>query len=100
MRVSTEHINRIFSACLGRTLRPVSKTKDAQALNGQDSAVFSSRTAELDEARQLVANTPAIRQARVVEVRQQIADGTFQVSNDAIADAIIAEARGHILPRD
>jgi negative regulator of flagellin synthesis FlgM len=96
MRISTEQISRLFGATLNKVQKPAAKTASLTGARKLDHATFSAHAADVSEAQQLVAQSPDIRQDKIAEIRQRIADGTFEVSNERIADGIIAEARQDI----
>ena len=61
-----------------------------QKVRGGDSADLSSDV-QLSGLEAKVASSPDIRQDRVDQVRQAIASGTYSVSDEQLADAILRD---------
>jgi len=61
----------------------------AGAIDHDDHVQFSSESQEFLRIRNLVDATPDIRQDRVDQLRRQIAEGTYSVPSEDIADAIL-----------
>lgn len=55
-----------------------------------DAADLSQTAREVCAARKALAAAPDVREDRVAELQQKIADGTFEVDADLIAEKIIA----------
>lgn len=56
---------------------------------GADEASLSQIARDFCVAQKALAATPDVREDKVAELRQKIADGTFEVNADLIADRII-----------
>jgi negative regulator of flagellin synthesis FlgM len=52
---------------------------------------ISSRAKEMAEAKGLAQNAPDVRENRIAELRQRIADGKYEVKAEAVADRILSE---------
>ena len=60
---------------------------------GEDRVEFSSRASEVTKLVDQVKQLPDVREARISELRAQIADGKFNHSAQDIADAILSDER-------
>ncbi len=58
---------------------------------GQDSVSLSSFAKELSIAKNAVDNVPDVRMEKVNSIKQQIKNGTYNVSAEEIADKIISK---------
>ena len=56
-----------------------------------DEVTVSSRAEEILKARQAYDQLPEVREDRVESIRQRIQDGTYQLSNDQIARAVLGQ---------
>jgi negative regulator of flagellin synthesis FlgM len=92
VKISTEHIGRILESHFNKIQR-ANSDKPAAAAAKSDSATFSGRAEEIDLALQVIAGQPETRADRIAELRSQIANGTFRISSEEIAEKILAEAR-------
>lgn len=78
--------------------QPVQKTsastyvKGAAKTGSVDSVSFSAVANELNVARKALREIPDVREARVVELREQLNSGTYQVSASDIAARIFGVA--------
>ena len=94
MRISTEHIGRILETYFSKIQKVgTDKLPELSRTGKQDQATFSSRAEEIEKALQLIANLPEVRDDKVARLRKQIADGTFEVSAEKVAEKIISEAQ-------
>lgn len=67
-----------------------SEPQDASASTGRsDSVTLSERAAALQRARRAAKAAPDVRAARVEELRQQVASGTYVVDPDALARSLL-----------
>jgi len=57
----------------------------------QDLTDFSTDPQKVQELKTQLANLPDVRQERVQELRKAVQDGTYEVSTDKIADAMLAD---------
>ena len=57
--------------------------------SGGDEAVLSPRAQDVRLAQRALAEVPEVRQDKVEALRQQIAEGTFEVDAELIADRLI-----------
>lgn len=64
---------------------------DGQIRFGEDKIQLSERAGEVGKLVNEIKNLPDVRQARVNELREQIASGEYAPSGEKIADAILSE---------
>jgi negative regulator of flagellin synthesis FlgM len=91
MKISSDQIRRVLETNLSEADK--FETGKPNGVLPPDSATFSDRAREIDLALQVLAKQPEVRQEKVEALRRQIADGTFTVSAETIADKILTEAR-------
>jgi len=97
MRVSNGQVEKLLELQLKDPQR-TSRAKGPAKATAQDSVSLSRRATDISRAKELAANSPAVRQDKVAGIRERIARGDYQVSAEQVADAIMAEARlGRIL---
>ena len=77
------------TAAIDQAQKPSAKA-GGQKVQGGDSADLSSDV-QLSGLEAKVASSPDIRQDRVDQVRQAIASGTYSVSDEQLADAILRD---------
>ena len=56
---------------------------------GPDTVSLSDRARDLKAALRAVQSTPDVREDRIADLRQRIADGTYQVASDVLANDIL-----------
>ncbi len=66
---------------------------EAQQSENADRVQFSEQTMEFIRIRQLADATPELRQDRINRLREEIERGTYNVSGEDIADAIVRESQ-------
>jgi|GEM_PF-6981304 len=91
MKISSDQVRKVLETNLNEADR-IDAGKPNMELK-PDSATFSDRAREIDLALQVLAKQPEVRQEKVEALRKQIADGTFTISAETIADKILTEAR-------
>lgn len=74
-------------------IKKIASSTSVEKARATDEVVFSSQVANIDAARNVIANSPDIRQEKVEALRRAIQDGTYQVDADKIAERILAEGR-------
>ena len=67
---------------------------ESQALDSGDTVQFSGNLAEIQQLKAQLGQTPPVRADRVAALQQQIQQGTYKPSNEAIANAMIADFSG------
>lgn len=90
MRISNEQIQQILQT---QGVKPKSGAAGASrvdAAQAADAADFSLTGQDVTKALGVIAKQPALRADRVEEIKAQIAAGTYQVSGQAIARAILS----------
>jgi|WetSurMetagenome_2_1015567.scaffolds.fasta_scaffold165690_3 negative regulator of flagellin synthesis FlgM len=91
MKISSDQIQRVLETGLNETDK-IGTGKTSMGMK-PDQATFSDRAREIDLALSVLAKQPEVRQDKVDALRRQIADGTFKVSAETIADNLLSEAR-------
>ncbi len=65
--------------------------KTPPSTNTSANAEISSKAKDAAKAHVVAATTPDVREDRVAELKRKIAEGTYKVDSDAIADKMIRE---------
>jgi negative regulator of flagellin synthesis FlgM len=86
--IQTPNITRSGSSASQSSASPVS--------SGQDQAQFSVDSGTVQQLKSALSQLPEVRQERVNALRQAVNDGSYQVSNQQLADAIGSELLGRI----
>lgn len=72
-----------------------SEAKEPKAVGSRPDAVtLSDRAAIIQRARRAAKKAPDVRAARVEELRQKVADGTYVVDPDALARSLLGRLVG------
>jgi negative regulator of flagellin synthesis FlgM len=88
MRIDAyNQINQVYG--VGKT-RKSGKTGYASGISDTDQVSFSSIGKDMQIAKAALANVPDIREDRVNELKAQIQNGTYNVSNESFADKLIS----------
>ena len=66
-------------------------SRTQESVRGQDRASISAEARQVSELRTELSGLPDIRQHRVEALRQAIQEGSFQVSDKQIADALLSD---------
>jgi flagellar biosynthesis anti-sigma factor FlgM len=69
-------------------------TSESQLSDSGDTVQFSGSLAEIQQLKAQLAQTPEVRAGRVAALQQQVQQGTYNPSNQAIANAMIADLSG------
>jgi negative regulator of flagellin synthesis FlgM len=64
-------------------------------LQKTDSVELSSTARSVTAARQAVKNTPDVREQKVADIKQQLSDGTYQVSASVLARNMVSTSTIH-----
>lgn len=65
--------------------------------NTSDTVELSSQARDFDRVRESLQNVPEVDRARVDSIKQQIADGSYQIDTDLIAANILSDDQNFIL---
>ena len=90
MRISNEQIQQILQT---QGVKPKNGPAGASRVEGAqaaDAAQFSLTSQEVTKALGVIAKQPALRADRVEALKAQIAAGTYQVSGQDVARAILS----------
>jgi flagellar biosynthesis anti-sigma factor FlgM len=60
------------------------------ATAGTDQITLSSQAADVRAAMEVLQATPAVREDRVAQLRQQLAEGTLELSGNALVEKLFA----------
>ena len=69
-------------------------TSESQLPDSGDTVQFSGNLAEIQQLKVQLAQTPEVRAGRVAALQQQLQQGTYNPSNEAIANAMISDLSG------
>ena len=80
-----------------RSVSSAPQSPAAQVTSGQDKAQLSVDSATVQQLKSTLSQLPEVRQERVNALRQAVNDGSYQVSNLQLADAIGSDLLGRII---
>lgn len=91
MKITGSQVNQVSQVYLNK----VKKTAPADAVLPQkaDKVELSSDAELVSAAQQAIANTPDIREEKVEALRRQIADGSYKVPAEQVAEKMLSEIR-------
>jgi negative regulator of flagellin synthesis FlgM len=88
MRIDAyNQINQVYG--VGKT-RKSGKTGYASGVSDTDQVSFSSIGKDMQIAKAALENVPDVREDRVNELKSQIQNGTYHVSNESFADKLMS----------
>ena len=89
MIISNKQIQSILQ--LDRVSAPRKKAapSETQSVKRSDSLVLSERAQELNFVKEQVLKSPDVRADKISELKNQIQEGSYQISSDDIAQKII-----------
>ncbi len=73
---------------------PGGATPESQAIDARDTVQLSGTLSEVQQLKAQLAQTPEARAGRVAALQQQLQQGTYRPSNEAIANAMVADLLG------
>lgn len=88
-----QRLARVFETELDRASHKVRSAEGPERLQKSDSVQLSSEAKLLGAIQQRLAEAPDVRRERVEALKQAIARGTYHVSGEDIADAMIREGK-------
>ena len=68
-----------------------SNSSSGEVLSG-DRVELSPKAKEMQEAKRILGSIPDIREEKVAQIRKQIAEGTYQVDSQKIAEKMVTES--------
>ncbi len=83
--------NQITQIYNNSTIRQTENTKKPSF---SDALQISGAAKDYQAAKQAVASVPDVREDVVADIKARIADGSYQVSGNAIADKLLADYEG------
>lgn len=93
MIISNKSITNIIKAYQPKTSNPIRK-KESEIVKslGQDGLNISEESKIKQQALQTIKKLPEVRQDKVDKLRQEIAMGTYHVSDTEVAEKILRQA--------
>ena len=77
-----------------QSVRPKKVTRTEAASAGSvDSVEFSARAQDVSAAMDAIRTTPAVREDLVAQLKQQIADGSFDYNVEGIAEKLLGKGK-------
>jgi flagellar biosynthesis anti-sigma factor FlgM len=73
---------------------PAGSTPDSQATDAGDTVQFSGSLSEVQQIKAQLTQVPEVRASRVAALQQQVQQGTYKPSSEAIANAMVADLLG------
>jgi flagellar biosynthesis anti-sigma factor FlgM len=73
-------------------VKPTGKAHQRTHVQTADSVSLSDSARSMATARTAVQNAPDVRQQKVADIKQQLTDGTYQVSAQTLARKLLASA--------
>lgn len=74
-----------------RQIDEMAKNAPGPSSASSSKAEISSRAREAAQAHSIAAETPDVREDKVAELKKRIAEGSYKIDSDAIADKMISE---------
>lgn len=88
MRIGTYNmINQIYGA---KGTKKTNATSGTNYASFKDEVSFSSMGKDMQVAKNALAGVSDVRSARISELKEQVANGTYSVSPEAFADKLIS----------
>jgi negative regulator of flagellin synthesis FlgM len=92
-RISAQDAARLYaqntdvsrSAAATAAVQPAGKAHQRSHAQSTDSVTLSDSARTMATARTAVQNAPDVRQQKVADIKQQLSDGTYQVSSRVLA---------------
>ena len=96
-RISAQDAARLYaqntdvsrSAAATAAVQPAGKAHQRSHAQSTDSVTLSDSARTMATARTAVQNAPDIRQQKVADIKQQLSDGTYQVSSRVLAGKML-----------
>lgn len=73
--------------------RAVKEQSSTQAVDGGTKVELSSLSSSLQKMESTIANVPVVNSSRVAELKKAIADGTYKVNPENLANAMLQNAQ-------
>ncbi len=93
MIISNNQIRNILNQYLkqGATVSPGKKTERGQN-PGQDNYKISEDARTYSRAKQVIKDLPEVREAKLAEIQKQVKTGTYEVTNEQVAEKMIGRS--------
>ena len=92
MKITGSQIGPIAPLSLGK-IKKTAPTTSSEAARPTDQIVLSSDVENIEAARNVIRETPEIRQDKVEALQSKVQSGNYHVPAEEIADRILAENR-------
>lgn len=96
MKIADRNIPEL-SQTHNRELDSVGRRQSSEAAKEskpeRDEAVLSQQAQEMQRIRQAIQEAPDVRQDKVEAIRKQVIDGTYQIREDELLDALLGKTR-------
>ena len=87
MRIGTYNmVNQIYGA---KSTKKSSSVGGTNYASFKDEVSFSSLGKDMQVAKNALASTPDVREARISELKAKVSNGTYEVSNDDFASKLM-----------
>jgi len=90
----TENVNNAKGPKANPPESGPSGASDPNAADAGDTVQFSGTLSDMQQLKAQLAETPDIRSSRVAALQQQVQQGTYQPSNEQIANAMMSDLFG------
>src|SRR5579859_2674031 len=96
-RISAQDAARLYAqntdvsraAAATTAVQPAGKGHHRHHVQATDSVTLSDSARSVSTARTAVQNAPDVREQKVADIKQQLSDGTYQVSSRALASKML-----------
>jgi negative regulator of flagellin synthesis FlgM len=92
MKIDGSRMQQILTAYRSQPKKPIQSPGSAPAPT--DRLDLSEKAGEILQAREAYDSLPDVREAKVAEIRARIADGTYPLDNEQIAEAFLRGVSG------
>ena len=92
MRITGSQIGPVTPAQIEK-IKKSSSSSSVEAAQPADTVELSSDVENIAAAKQVIANTPDVRQEKVASLQREVQNGTYKVPAQKIAEKMLAEGR-------
>lgn len=92
MIISNKQVQNILQLERINSLKKKTALKETASVGKSDSLVLSGKAQELNFAKEQVLKSPEVRADKILELKERIAQGNYQVSGNDIAAKIIGRS--------
>jgi negative regulator of flagellin synthesis FlgM len=69
----------------------IEKSAKSRTIEDSSKTDISAKAKDFSKAYSVAASTPDVREDKIAEIKKRLAEGTYKVDNDAVADKMISE---------